>query len=118
MSLTTPIQVRLDLRQRRDLEAIAAARGITLSALIRERLDQTELMTSSLNSLRLTLALDEKRAPTPPMRPADGLSPELEAMLAEMLMTLRNAYDKPSRFARSDLKRTPLPIWEASYRQD
>lgn len=117
MSLTTPIQVRLSLRQRRDLEAIAAARGITLSALIRERLDQTELMTSSLNSLRLTLALDEKRAPTPPMRPADGLSPELEAMLAEMLMTLRHAHKEPSRFAQGSLRQTALRIWEPDYRR-
>lgn len=95
---------------RTELEAIAASRGIPLSELIRERLNQMATTLASITSLRLALAVDEKRAPQPE-RPPEVFPIEIEAMLAEILLTLREITKDKGRYSQLQLRQMSLPVW-------
>lgn len=110
MRYSDPIQLRLEPRMRSELEAIAASRAIPLSELIRERLDQMATILASITSLRLALAVDEKRAPKPE-KPAEAFPIEIEAMLAEILLTLRETTKDKGRYSQLQLRQMSLPVW-------
>ena len=117
MRFSDPIQLRLEPQKRNELEAIAASRGIPLSELIRERLDQMATTLASITSLRLALAVDEKRAPQPE-KPPEAFPVEIEAMLAEILLTLRETTpDAKRRYVQLQLRQMSLPTWSDAPRR-
>jgi hypothetical protein len=82
-----PIPVRVSVEKRAELERDAAARNITVSDLIRERLDLAQTVADQLEALRHDVAFrlgqpSGQGASTPPASPSDGA-------LLEILLLLR-----------------------------
>ena len=117
MKLCDPIQVRLDPKTHAELKAAADAKGVTVSALIRERLQGEGAIASALVALRADIVLAGARSrqvlpealPAPPQGPAP--SPRLEGMLAELLQLVRSSNPRQARQAQTEVLRAGLPVW-------
>ncbi|MFA7647299.1 MAG: hypothetical protein WCY15_10050 [Phenylobacterium sp.] len=117
MKLCDPIQVRLDPNTHAELKAAADAKGVTVSALIRERLQGESAFAAALVALRAEVILSGARSRHEVLEPLAGPpqptapAPRLEGMLAEMLELFRAVNPKSARQAQHAVARRGLPVW-------
>jgi len=116
MTLTPPIQVRLEPHTHALLKAEAAALGISISELIRRRLETTQTMLEAFNGLRGDLALlNPDLAQQGRQRAGHGvLGPDwvdLEGLLVEVLYILRSTMLPQAAIAKAEVERIGLPVY-------
>lgn len=111
MSLAAPIQVRLERVMLREIRAAAAAKGWSISDIVRDRLSQFDRVDRQLQGLRGDLALHGAHAGAGPDDAMLDAVHRLMGMNAEVLAFMRRAHPLNAEWARSEVERVGLPIW-------
>lgn len=121
MSLTPPIQVRLPPHVHAHLQAEAAERSLSVSEVIRQRLDASDPTLEAINGLRGDLAFLNpdlvQRGGKP--RSYGVLGPDwadMEALLVETLFILREAMMEVARRAQKDVVQLGLRPYDGKGR--
>ncbi|MES2342103.1 MAG: hypothetical protein V4597_10525 [Pseudomonadota bacterium] len=117
MSLTPPIQVRLTPHIHAHLQAEAADRGLSVSEVIRQRLEASDPTLAAINGLRGDLAFLNpdlaQRGGKP--RGYGVLGPDwvdLEGLLVEVLYILRLTRMEEAHKARAEIELIGLPTYQ------
>lgn len=90
MRLTPPIQLRLKPKTYAELQEIAVGRNVSISTLIRERLELASFLQENFDSLREDLLTAGVLQAERPKRSSAGMDPEVqESVLLELLLCMR-----------------------------
>lgn len=121
MSLTPPIQVRLTPHVLAHLQAEAADRGLSVSEVIRQRLEASDPTLEAINGLRGDLAFLNPDLVQRGGKPGGSgvLGPdwaELEGLLVEVLYILREAMMEVARKAQNEVVRIGLRPYSGEVR--
>jgi len=104
-----PICVRLSDETRRRYEIASAARGISLSQYLRERLENEDYIAEQISDLRLIL-LDDRAYQQEV--DAESLRVETWSVLLELLLlTRQNAPPEQLRVVHNELSRLGMQAW-------
>ncbi|MDF4211162.1 hypothetical protein P2W50_31410 [Pseudomonas protegens] len=111
MRLADAIPLRLKVEKREMYETQAMAAEMPLSTFLRERLEREDALLEELQMLRRAFERVADRAPGNESGASGDIN--LNAVILEMLLILRQLGGAKSGLAQSELERQGFEIWSA-----